>query len=175
LPNPLGTEKVTIRSYMDLFNFKANHRKTLVVDTVDGWKGLVTSMNPHDGSSRHSNVALTVKGMTAIDLLKTEQAVGMMSKANIPFVVIKDVEAAKTQPQVQVLTEKAIYDATLDLIDNARKAGTEIDIVMFYLSERKIIKALIAAHERGVKVRVLLDPNKDAFGRTKNGIPNRPV
>ncbi|WP_180022421.1 phospholipase D family protein [Acinetobacter sp. YH16044] len=175
LPNPLGTEKVTIRSYMDLFNFKANHRKTLVVDTVEGWKGLVTSMNPHDGSSRHSNVALTVKGMTAIDLLKTEQAVGMMSKANIPFVVIKDVEAAKTEPQVQVLTEKAIYDGVLDMINTAQKAGTEIDIAMFYLSERRIIKALIAAHERGVKVRVLLDPNKDAFGRTKNGIPNRPV
>ena len=25
------------------------------------------------------------------------------------------------------------------------------------------------------RVRVLLDPNKDAFGREKNGIPNRPV
>lgn len=175
LPNPLGTEKITLRSYMELFNFKANHRKTLVVDTLEGWKGLVTSMNPHDGSSRHSNVALVVKGMTAIDLLKTEQAVGMMSKGNIPFVVIKDVEAAKTEPQVQVLTEEAIYDGVLDMIKTAQKAGTEIDVAMFYLSERKIIRELIAAHERGVKVRVLLDPNKDAFGRTKNGIPNRPV
>ena len=46
---------------------------------------------------------------------------------------------------------------------------------MFYLSERQIVKALIAAHQRGVKLRVLLDPNKDAFGRQKNGIPNRQV
>ena len=175
LPNPLGTEKITLRSYMELFNFKANHRKTLVVDTLEGWKGLVTSMNPHDGSSRHSNVALVVKGMTAIDLLKTEQTVAMMSKGNIPFVVIKDVEAAKTEPQVQVLTEEAIYDGVLDMIKTAQKAETELDVAMFYLSERKIIRELIAAHERGVKVRVLLDPNKDAFGRTKNGIPNRPV
>ena len=38
---------------------------------------------------------------------------------------------------------------------------------MFYLSERKIVKGLIAAHERGVKLRILLDPNKDAFGREK--------
>lgn len=175
LPNPLGTEKITLRSYMELFNFKANHRKTLVVDTLEGWKGLVTSMNPHDGSSRHSNVALVVKGMTAIDLLKTEQTVAMMSKGNIPFVVIKDVEAEKTEPQVQVLTEEAIYDGVLDMIKTAQKAETELDVAMFYLSERKIIRELIAAHERGVKVRVLLDPNKDAFGRTKNGIPNRPV
>jgi len=175
LPNPFGTEKITLRSYFDLFNFKANHRKTMVVDTDQGWKALVTSMNPHDGSSRHSNIGLLVWGSTAVDILKTELSVGMMSQANMPAIVAGDFQADISQPQVQVLTEKAIYDATLDLIDSAKKAGTEIDIAMFYLSERKIIKALIAAHERGVKVRVLLDPNKDAFGRTKNGIPNRPV
>ena len=32
-----------------------------------------------------------------------------------------------------------------------------------------------AARERGVRVRLLLDPNKDAFGRKKNGMPNRQV
>jgi phosphatidylserine/phosphatidylglycerophosphate/cardiolipin synthase-like enzyme len=46
---------------------------------------------------------------------------------------------------------------------------------MFYLSERDVIHALVNARARGAEVRVLLDPNKDAFGRTKNGIPNRPV
>jgi hypothetical protein len=47
-----GTDgKITLRSYLNLFNFKANHRKTLVVDTAQGWKTLVTSANPHDGSS----------------------------------------------------------------------------------------------------------------------------
>ncbi|HEX5381762.1 MAG TPA: phospholipase, partial [Acinetobacter sp.] len=64
LPNPFGKEPITLRSYFNLFNFKANHRKTLVVDTVQGWKTLVTSMNPHDGSSRHSNIALVVTGNT---------------------------------------------------------------------------------------------------------------
>lgn len=58
LSSPFGNDKITLRSYLELFNFKANHRKTLVVDTVDGWKSLVTSANPHDGSSHHSNVAL---------------------------------------------------------------------------------------------------------------------
>ncbi len=60
---------------LDLLNFKANHRKTMVVDTAEGWKALVTSFNPHDGSSRHSNSALLVTGNTAVDVLKTEQAV----------------------------------------------------------------------------------------------------
>jgi phosphatidylserine/phosphatidylglycerophosphate/cardiolipin synthase-like enzyme len=37
------------------------------------------------------------------------------------------------------------------------------------------VEALKRAHSRGVAIRVLLDPNKDAFGRKKNGIPNRQV
>ena len=174
LPNPFGPEKITLRSYFDLFNFKANHRKTMVVDTDQGWKALVTSMNPHDGSSRHSNIGLLVWGSTAVDILKTEQSVGMMSQANMPAIVAGDFQADSSQPQVQVLTEKAIYDAILNLIQTA-KANEQIDLAMFYLSERKIIKSLIAAHERGVNIRVLLDPNKNAFGREKNGIPNRQV
>ena len=174
LPNPFGDEKITLRSYLTLFNFKANHRKTMVVDSVDGWKALVTSMNPHDGSSAHSNVALIVTGHTAIDVLKTEQAVSLMSKGSVPGIVTGEFEEANTLPQVQVLTEKAILDATLNLITTA-KAKENIDLAMFYLSERQIINALIQAKERGVHVRVLLDPNKDAFGREKNGIPNRQV
>jgi phosphatidylserine/phosphatidylglycerophosphate/cardiolipin synthase-like enzyme len=38
-----------------------------------------------------------------------------------------------------------------------------------------VVRALKRADERGVLIRILLDPNKDAFGRTKNGIPNRQV
>ena len=174
LPNPFGDEKITLRSYLSLFNFKANHRKTVVVDTLEGWKTLVTSMNPHDGSSHHSNVALMVTGNTAIDVLKNEQAVGRMSKGDIPVVIVGEFEEAKEFPQAQVLTEKAILDATLKLIETA-KSGENIDLAMFYLSEREIIKGLIAAKQRGVNVKVLLDPNKDAFGREKNGIPNRQV
>ena len=174
LPNPFGDEKITLRSYLSLFNFKANHRKTVVVDTLEGWKTLVTSMNPHDGSSHHSNVAVVVTGNTAIDVLKTEQTVGRMSKGDIPVVIVGEFEEAKEFPQAQVLTEKAILDATLKLIETA-KSGENIDLAMFYLSERDIVKGLIAAKQRGVNVKVLLDPNKDAFGREKNGIPNRQV
>jgi len=47
--------------------------------------------------------------------------------------------------------------------------------VMFYLSDRGIINAMKEAKKRGVRLRVMLDVNKDAFGREKNGVPNRPV
>ncbi|WP_130804418.1 phospholipase D family protein [Acinetobacter ihumii] len=174
LANPFGQEKITLRSYLQLANFKANHRKTLVVDTDEGWKTMVTSANPHDGSSRHSNVALVVAGPTAMDVLKTEQRVAQLSGGTSPVVVMGEINASHSAPQVQVLTEAAIYQAVLELIDTA-KADEQIDLAMFYLSERRIIKALKAAQQRGVKLRILLDPNKDAFGRQKNGIPNRQV
>src|SRR5690606_7138139 len=42
-------------------------------------------------------------------------------------------------------------------------------------AHRGLIESLQAARSRGVVLRVLLDPNRDAFGRTKNGVPNRQV
>ena len=46
---------------------------------------------------------------------------------------------------------------------------------MFYLSDRKTIKALKSAAKRGAKIRLLLDQNKNAFGFKKIGVPNRSV
>jgi HKD family nuclease len=48
-------------------------------------------------------------------------------------------------------------------------------MAIFYLADRQIIKALVKASERGVHIKVILDPNKDAFGFEKIGIPNQPV
>lgn len=172
LTNPLGGDKVTLRSYLQLANFKANHRKTLVVDTDQGWKSMISSANPHDGSSRHSNVAVVVSGAVVSDILKTEQSVTQFSGGDIPLVLLAENKPQALTPQVQVLTEEAIYQAVLDLIKNT-KTNEQLDLMMFYLSERHIVTALKEAQQRGVKVRVLLDPNKDAFGHQKNGIPNR--
>ena len=76
--------------------------------------------------------------------------------------------------QIQILTEGAIRTALLARI-GAAASGDAIDIAMFYLADREIVESLLAASQRGVSVRLILDPNKDAFGRTKSGIPNRPV
>ena len=53
--------------------------------------------------------------------------------------------------------------------------GDAVSIATFYLSDRKVLDALLAAADRGVRVRIILDPNRDAFGRQKDGVPNRPV
>lgn len=175
LPNPLGSDKITLRSYLSLFNFKANHRKTLITDAPDGWQALVTSGNPHDASSWHGNIALKFSGQAALDLLETERAVAQFSNVELPVIITGNPKVLEPQQaQLQILTEGKIRDALLSSIQTAQPQD-HIDIAVFYLSHRTIIKAIKQAHQRGVIIRVVLDPNEDAFGRKKNGIPNRQV
>lgn len=173
LPNPLGSGKVTVRSYLALANFKANHRKTIVADTPSGYAGLVTSANPHDGSSAHRNTAIHFTGDAAIDLLKTENAVLALSghsKITLP----SPISQQESDTFVQIVTERAIKASVLKHI-KAAGPDDQLDLMMFYLSEDDIIEALLTAKERGTDIRLLLDPNKNAFGHEKDGVPNRPV
>ena len=62
-PNPFdaAAHGVSLGAWARLANFKANHRKLLIADGADGvLHGLITSANPHDASSQHSNVALAI-------------------------------------------------------------------------------------------------------------------
>jgi hypothetical protein len=174
LPNPFGAGRVSLRSWLRLLNFKANHRKVLITDQNDQWVGLVTSGNAHDGSSAHSNVALRFDGDTVMDLYHSELAVLGLSTAPAPVKTIPDQPADPHTYQLQLVTERRIKEAALTLI-NAAQALDAVDIMMFYLADREIVSAIKAAQQRDVNVRLLLDPNKDAFGFSKNGIPNRPV
>ncbi len=174
LPNALGPGRVTLRSYLAMLNFRANHRKTLVVDRGDGWAGLVTSANPHDASSLHGNVALRFTGDAALDLLASERAVAAWSGVTLPGPVPLAEAPAAGNKGLQLLTEGAIRDALLAAIE-ASGEGDRLDLEVFYLAHRRVIGALKQARRRGVEVRALLDPNRDAFGLEKSGIPNRPV
>ncbi|MDH4109649.1 MAG: phospholipase D-like domain-containing protein [Gammaproteobacteria bacterium] len=174
LRNPFDARgRVSLRSYLYGLNFKANHRKLVVADDGDGWAGLVSSANPHDASSAHHNVAIRFRGAAVADLLETENAVLRFSGAQ-PVDQDVDTDTATSPVTVAVVTERAIKNAALDLIDTAGP-GERLDLATFYLSDRAVIRALKRAHVRGAALRVLLDPSKDAFGYEKNGIPNQPV
>lgn len=185
LPNPLDSGNTTLRSYLALANFKANHRKTLVVDDGDTLTALVSSANAHDASSHHSNIGLRFSGAAAFDVLTSELAVARLADPTLDVSLPDELALEsllargtrhdkKPSATLQVITESKIRDAVLRAINNTQ-AGDAIDLMMFYLSHRDIVHALLNAHQRGVAVRVLLDPNKDAFGIEKNGIPNRQV
>jgi hypothetical protein len=178
LPNPFGAGRVSIRSWLRLINFKANHRKVVICDQGDSYLGLVTSGNPHDGSSAHRNVALVFDGDAVADLWHTEAAILALQGIPIPTFALPGSIALRvpsgSQQELRVLTEGRIKEALLMQL-NSVQPGDSVDLMMFYLSDRQVIQALKRAAEAGVTVRLILDPNKDAFGFKKNGIPNRPV
>ncbi len=73
-----------------------------------------------------------------------------------------------------MVTEKKIKDALISSLLVATP-NTEINIAMFYLSNRDVVRALLKASDNGADIKIVLDSNKDAFGHEKGGIPNRQV
>jgi phosphatidylserine/phosphatidylglycerophosphate/cardiolipin synthase-like enzyme len=181
LPNPLdeSAQPISFGAWARLLNFKANHRKVIVAD--DGHDGLVTivgSANPHDASSAHSNAALKVTGPAMLPLLRSELEIarfsGWTGHLNTPAIDPPAPADHGDGGRAKVLTEGGILTELLDRLDTAQR-GDNIDIAMFYVSNRAVIESLLAASRRGVAVRLIMDPNKDAFGHAKAGIPNQPV
>lgn len=167
--NPLGEGRISRRSMLRLLNFKANHRKVVLTEK----SLLVSSANPHDASSAHWNVALRLDGFALPLAWESESAVLRMSGAGDiqpPEFNVRTMLAANRH--VSLVTERSIKEQALGLLDHAQP-GDRIDLAMFYFSDRDLMRAFIAAHKRGCAVRIILDPSKDAFGKIKNGIPNR--
>jgi phosphatidylserine/phosphatidylglycerophosphate/cardiolipin synthase-like enzyme len=184
LPNPFDSsgQKLSLRTYLALLNYKANHRKVVLSDYDKdgriGFSTLITSANPHDGSSAHSNTAVRIDAHIWNDVLTTEEAVADFSNHRFAMPETEFLETIEDSTegtvQVQLLTEGAIKDRVIDEIDLVQ-AGDSLDMAMFYLADRSVVRALSRADKRGVHIRLLLDPNKDAFGREKKGTPNRQV
>ncbi|MEL3972168.1 phospholipase D family protein [Rossellomorea oryzaecorticis] len=181
LPNPMAPSapKVTARSYLKLLNVKANHRKTVITEDT----GLILSANPHDASGFHSNIAFKVKGEILKDMVKAEKAVAAYSDGDESAFptdesldrLIKPEDSVEGPPvKAQILTESKVQDHVVKAMDEAEK-GDEIWIGMFYLADRDIIDAIEDAAERKVEVRLVLDPNQNAFGQEKIGLPNLPI
>jgi phosphatidylserine/phosphatidylglycerophosphate/cardiolipin synthase-like enzyme len=163
--------KATVRAYLKLLNVKANHRKVVATDQ----SVIISSANPHDASFYNSNMAFEVKGNIIGDVVKSEQAVSDFSYGGkLPRYKKKEKEKEKGDLYVQLLTEGKIYKHVLHDLHHAKK-GDDVWLGMFYLGDRDVIKALLKASKQGANVRLILDPNENAFGRKKFGLPNRPV
>ncbi|WP_242967775.1 phospholipase D family protein [Tepidibacter mesophilus] len=165
--------KVTLRSYLKLLNFKANHRKVVITEE----SAIISSSNPHDASCYHSNIAFKVKGDIIDDLIQSELAVARFSGSEFKDLKLKyrgDIKEPLEATRLALITEGKIRKNLQEEIENT-KVYDKITMGMFYLSDRFIVEELIRAANRGVDVKLVLDSNKDAFGIEKNGIPNRPV
>lgn len=198
VPNPFDAEgeKLTLPQLGRLLYFKANHRKVLVTGYRESSpRLLIGSFNPADGSANHSNLAALVDGAVAIYAAHSELQVAGWSSADPTNVqsgrglaaaeviaaiggILPDAdalpEASPEASSVAYRSEGAIRDELVLQLNRAGQ-GDRIDAGIFYFSDRKVVDALKAAIERGAAVRLLMDANRDAFGRAKNGIPNRTV
>ena len=76
--------------------------------------------------------------------------------------------------KIQYLTEDAIGKHLDEDIDSL-KAGDELLMGMYFLADKGVIDRLIKAANRGVKIRIIFDRSRDAFGMSTNGLPNKPV
>lgn len=198
--NPFDAEspRVSVMQLARLLRFKANHRKTLLVQDEEGrWHCLVSSANAHSASSRHSNIAVLLRNAPLGGLLASELKIArasllhnreLYSGPDDALTCLRAIEdqLRRTPPAsppagapengvaARFLTETAIGAAADDILGSATD-DHHLDVLAFYLADPRFVRNLRQAAQRGVRVRLLLDPNKDAFGRTKNGVPNRIV
>lgn len=182
IPHPFGHPQrtITLSALFRSLNFKANHRKVLVVDSHTA---VVTSANPHDPSSLHSNIAIIIKGAPAREAEYAEHAVAAFSgfpalgsakkSAGRPVAAQGNTAGeCESRYQIQLLTEKKIKDRLIREIQDSFR-GDLIMVGMLYLTHRQIIRELKEAAGRKVEVRIILDSSEHAFGMKKYGIPNR--
>ena len=186
--------RISIRQLGRLFLFKANHRKVVITGSRQGGLEILTgSFNPADGSSAHSNMALRIQGKLALDALDSELNLARWSAGQSGTVLMDQTRGAHRtiskistiadglareqplagpSPTVQWVTEQAISRSIVDLLEKTVPED-EVRIAIFYISDRKVITAIKNAAKKGVKTRIIIDANKDAFGIKKIGVPNR--
>ncbi|HSJ37786.1 MAG TPA: phospholipase D family protein [Planococcus sp. (in: firmicutes)] len=170
VPNAMASDApdLTLSSYLKMMNIKANHRKAVITEK----EAIISSANPHNASGLHGNMAFKVSGPVINDILESEEAVSKLSGG--PEFPRADVEEQQGDYQVQYVTEKKVLDSLLADIEKTEE-GDSIHLAMFYIAEGDVVNALIEAANRGVEVRMVLDPNENAFGSEKTGLPNRPA
>lgn len=170
LPNGMSSDApdLTIASYLKMMNIKANHRKAVITEK----EAIISSANPHNASGLHGNMAFKVSGPVINDILEAEEAVSVFSGG--PELPRTDVEEQQGDYGVQYVTERKVLDTLLADIEKTVE-GDSIHLAMFYIADGDIIEGITDAANRGVNVQMVLDPNENAFGNEKTGLPNRPV
>ena len=155
---------------------KADHNKML---SVDGEEALIGGMNFADVVSDNHDIMLWIKGPAVTELvtifsdnwricggqdLFLNEAVPIWSTSTLVEEAVRE-KSCRNLAQVTVAYSNAYLNATRgmvrQLIDGAKE---KIRIVMFTFTDDDTVDRLIAAHERGVDVSVILDPNVHAFG-----------
>ena len=196
--NSIDSKGISIEMIWAASALKANHRKLLVTDCPDDrYESLISTGNPHNASIPSTNFAVSVKGDIGKYIYMVLRADALYS-ASLNDVLWSDksrhytkrffkdkFSALNTSPvadthinkpvAVSFITEGKIKDTIIETLRSA-DPNDQIRIQMFYLSEPEVVEEIIKTARRVNKnIMIILDPNKDAFNRIKDGTPNRQV
>lgn len=199
LDNPLDEKGLSLEAIWNALTLKANHRKLLVTDCDGTYEAMVTSANPHNASIPNTNFSVTVKGdiakyiyMVIREDIIYSKKLNMVDWSNNSKAYKKNflnnvltplperninhyVYSSSSPVAVSFVTESCIRRSVIQMLKNAREDDI-VRIQMFYLSDFKVIKAIIKTAKRLKNpMLIILDPSKDAFGVKKDGTPNRQV
>ena len=173
------------------FNFKTSDRRLIIADEPGGGLvAIVGSANPSDRESGWSNVAVRITGAPVEALLESEleiarfsggrghaEAYALGSRATprgCSTSQASPADAPDDSAREQLLTEGAIHAALLARLEST-SAPDSVDAALEHVADRGVIEALLAAARRGVRVRLILDPNEGATHGGVAGMPNQPV
>ena len=157
---------------------KADHNKVL---SIDGIEALTGGMNFADVISTNHDTMVWIHGPAVKELERIFEDNWRLCKG-------EEIESFPTKgpnkwmnydttgivdSNVVVTYSNAFINATRGLVEEGiDNAKFKIRIMMFTFTDDAVVEKVIAAHERGVDVEVLLDPNVHAFGLRLLGAPN---
>lgn len=99
----------------------------------------------------------------------SDGGVGGQNQGGSPFVESCDpFEARTSAPEMWVLPD----GFTQNVVDLADSATTTLDLMMYQFTIQAIADALVSAHQRGVVVRVLLDPDQGVNDSVRTKLTN---
>jgi cardiolipin synthase A/B len=148
----LRARAVPVRFYpIDDAVHQIDHVKLLIVDSA----ALVGGMNWGASSWRNHDYALDVTPAADVSRLAAIFGQDWALAGDRPAPLAPE----EAGPLYQTAPGDEIRTRLIDLAETARR---EISAEVFVLSDPDLIAALGAAHLRGVRVRILLDPNQDS-------------
>ncbi|MBC7541418.1 MAG: phosphatidylserine/phosphatidylglycerophosphate/cardiolipin synthase family protein [Candidatus Sericytochromatia bacterium] len=146
-----------------------DHNKIVVIDGNTAFMG---GMNFDDLARPNRDLTLKFTGPTAVELsamLDAEWTIGKDPASVLKTKATGLIRLAQTAPQ-----QRNNKELVLSEIAGAKRS---IHVTMYEFGDAEIAKALAAAYQRGIDVRVMLDPKGDRLkkygvGALPNGIPN---
>ncbi|MBI2267332.1 MAG: phosphatidylserine/phosphatidylglycerophosphate/cardiolipin synthase family protein, partial [Armatimonadetes bacterium] len=160
--NYLKASGVELLTYPPGDKDKIDHVKLLI---IDGRTALIGGMNWDKHSPKNQDADILIEGPAVGDLGKIFKDDWKISGGKVQgMATAPPPEQPEGDARIRVIeTDNGVQDIRKAMVENIEKAKKSIKIEAFVLCDKQVVQGLIDAHNRGVDVKVILDPNKPVF------------